>query len=300
MMYPILPLQLNLYGILIAVGILVGTLLCIREEKQRQLPKDLGIDVILYAVPLAVIFSRLYYVIFAWDQFRDNPVSALYIWEGGLAIYGGIIGGVLGLWLLSKRRKQPMPLLTDIAVPSLLLGQAIGRWGNYFNGEAHGNLVQNAAYQFFPAAVQINQQWFYATFFYESVWNFAGFVFLYLNRKRFEKQGGNGDLTLWYLLWYGLGRMVIEMLRTDSLMLGSMRVSQGLSILLVLSAAALLGKRRQMKAFHYALLAVGLLLSIFAATQENLLLLVGGALLIAVYSVILYGTYGKIDAPSRI
>lgn len=294
--------QLNLYGLTIAFAILMGTLLCIREEKHRNLPKDLGIDIILFAVPLAVIFSRIYYVIFAWNQFRFEPIRALYIWEGGLAIYGGVIGGVLGLWLLSKRRKIPMLTLTDVAVPSLLLGQAIGRWGNFFNREAHGQLVSNASLRFFPVAVQINDSWFYATFFYESMWNLLGFVFLYANRRKMRETHPRGDLTLWYFAWYGLGRMTIEMLRTDSLMLGSMRVSQGLSILLFAVAMVLLSRRRKIGHKVYFLLAIGLLTTIYAATQENLALLLAGVIMNAVYAAIVYASYRrtKYHAPTNL
>lgn len=287
------PLQLNLYGLIIAFAILIGTFLCVREEKQQKLPKDLGIDLILYAIPLAVIFARIYYVVFAWEQFQDQPIHILYIWEGGLAIYGGVIGGLLGLWILSRRRKISLQVLTDVAVPSLLLGQAIGRWGNFFNGEAHGQLVANPALQFFPVAVQIDGFWYYATFFYESMWNLLGFLFLYANRRRFREEGQAGDLTLWYLAWYGLGRMTIEMLRTDSLMLGNMRISQGLSILLFAVSMALLSKRRRIGSSAFALLILGLFITIFAAMHENFPLLLIGVFLNAIYAIKVYLSYRR-------
>ncbi len=287
------PLQLNLYGLIIAFAILVGTFLCVREEKQQKLPKDLGIDLILYAIPLAVIFARIYYVVFAWEQFQDQPIHILYIWEGGLAIYGGVIGGLLGLWILGRRHKISLQVLTDVAVPSLLLGQAIGRWGNFFNGEAHGQIVKNPALQFFPVAVQIDGFWYYATFFYESMWNLLGFLFLYANRKRFREDGQAGDLTLWYLAWYGLGRMTIEMLRTDSLMLGNMRISQGLSILLFAVSMALLSKRRRIGSSAFALLILGLFITIFAAMHENFPVLLIGVSLNAIYAIKVYLSYRR-------
>ena len=295
-------MQLNLYGLLIALGILIATVLCIREEKLQVLPKDTGFDIILYTIPLGVIGARLYYVIFAWEQFRSHPLSVLYIWQGGLAIYGGIIGGVLGLWLLSQRRKIPLWRLTDVAVPGLLLGQAIGRWGNYFNQEAHGRAVLDKSLQFFPVAVKVDATWFYATFFYESVWNFLGFAFLYANRKRFRVKGNHGDVTLWYFVWYALGRMVIEMLRTDSLMLGNMRVSQGLSILLFLVGVLLLSKRSQLAVKYYLLLLAGLITVVFAAISECLWCLILGAIVLAFYAALLYQTYrtGEIHATTAV
>lgn len=227
---------MQLYGILIALALGIAAILCTQEEKRLDLPKDTGMDIVLYALPPAVIAARLYYVIFSWDSFKNQPLDILKFWEGGLAIYGGVIGGALGVWLLSKRRHIPMLLLGDIVAPPLLLGQAIGRWGNYFNGEAFGNAVNNPAWQFFPFAVKIGENWQLATFFYESMWNLLGFAFLYLNRKKLKTEGKYGHVLYWYFIWYGLGRMMIEGLRTDSLMWGPVRVSQFLSLIIVVLA----------------------------------------------------------------
>lgn len=125
-------------------------ILCQREGRRRGLPEDIGLDMALWAVPLGVVCARLYYVIFRWDYYAQNPVSILYFWQGGLAIYGGVIGGALGLYLLSRRRRISCRLLFDMAAPLVILGQAIGRWGNLFNGEAYGYPVQSAFWQFFP------------------------------------------------------------------------------------------------------------------------------------------------------
>lgn len=228
-------MQFNLYGLAIALGVGAAIFYMLKVEQEQGLPKDTGIDLALYAVPLAVVVSRLYYVAFTWDRYKDDLISILRIWEGGVAIYGGIIGGALGVWLLSRRKRLPFLALADLVAPGLLIGQAIGRWGNFFNGEAYGYLVKNSALQFFPVAVFADGAWHMATFFYESLWNLAGFFFLHMNRKRILNRG-KGLLFAWYLVWYGLGRMVIEGLRTDSLMLGSLRVSQGLSVVLVLAA----------------------------------------------------------------
>lgn len=235
-MPPLYPAALHLYGLLIACAILIALLLCLKEEKRLGMPKDTAIDILLYALPPAVIGARIYYVVFNWAAFRDAPLTALYLWQGGLAIYGGVIGGALGIWWLSRRRRISYAMLADVIAPALLLGQAIGRWGNYFNGEAFGFTVTDPVWQFFPFAVHVNGGWHLATFFYESMWNLLGFVFLYTNRCRFQRGGRFGHVFLWYLLWYGVGRLCIEGLRTDSLMLGSIRVSQLLSLLLCVEA----------------------------------------------------------------
>ncbi|MGI6686887.1 MAG: prolipoprotein diacylglyceryl transferase [Christensenellales bacterium] len=237
-------MQVNLYGLMIALGVAAAIFYITRQEQAQGLPKDTGVDMALYAVPLAVAASRLYYVAFTWDSYKDDLTRILRVWEGGLAIYGAIIGGAIGVWLLSRRKKLPFWALADLVAPGLILGQAIGRWGNFFNGEAYGYQVTDPALQFFPVAVFVDGAWHMATFFYESVWNLMGYVFLHLNRKRFLKSG-RGVMFAWYLIWYGLGRAVIEGWRTDSLMWGTWRVSQVLSVLLVLAAGLWLMWRRK-------------------------------------------------------
>ena len=179
---------------------------------------------------------------FNWQAFAGDPLSVLRIWEGGIAIYGAIIGGLIGVLLFARSRKLSPLILTDIIVPGLALAQGIGRWGNYFNTEAYGREIKNPAWQFFPAGVQIpsgdGYTWHMATFFYESSWDVFVFMILwFIIRKRNTRAG---TITLWYLLLYGIGRFVIEGLRTDSLMSGNIRVSQLLSLVLVILSAALL------------------------------------------------------------
>ena len=230
---------MTVYGVLIALAIALGVFLCGRNEARLGLPKDTGIDIALWGVPFALVGARLYYVAFEWAYYAANPVKILYVWEGGLAIYGGVIGGIIGALLLAKIKKLSFFALADMTMPSLLLGQAIGRWGNFFNGEAYGNLVENAALQFFPYAVNVGGAWYQATFFYESAWDFLGFLILWFTRKKW----GKGDGFFWYFILYGLGRVWIEGLRSDSLMLGGIRVSQLLSAVLVLAAGAVMAVR---------------------------------------------------------
>lgn len=265
-------MTINAYGLMIAFAILVGTVLCRQEEKSRSLPKDTGLDIVLYAIPPAIIGARLYYVLFSFDQYRDELIKIFYIWEGGLAIYGGVIGGILGLFLLSKRKRIPFLVLSDVAVPALILGQAIGRWGNFFNQEAHGYAVTNAALQFFPFAVQIEGAWYHATFFYESLWNVLSFLLLYINRKRIREMGAKGDFVLWYGILYGFARSFIESMRMDSLMLGGIRVSCLLSLLVLAICLFMLLHRRRAETGS-RLLAIGVVLGMaFGIQIENLAL----------------------------
>ncbi len=229
------------YSVLIVTGICLALFIACREEKRLALPKDTVVDLALWVVPMGILGARLYYVVFAWDTFAPDPLSALYIWQGGLAIYGAIIGGLVAVVLFARRRKLPLGTLTDIIAPGLALAQAIGRWGNYFNMEAYGVQITSPAWQFFPIAVFIPSPtggaWHMATFFYESMWNLAVFVVLMLTRRRMHR---TGDLTLWYFLLYGAGRLIIEGLRTDSLYAGStLRISQVLAIYICLVVLAI-------------------------------------------------------------
>jgi len=206
----------------------------------RGWSSDLVLDFILIAVPLAIIGARLYYVAFEWNYFAANPAKIIAINEGGLAIYGAVIGGFLGAFIFSKAAKFPFLKLIDLLIPSLILGQAIGRWGNFVNQEAFGALVTNPNLQFFPLAVYIQSlgEWHQATFFYESFCNSILLVItLLLGRKGVK----DGTLLATYFIGYGLARTVIEGLRTDSLYLfGSIRVSQLLSALLVIVGISML------------------------------------------------------------
>lgn len=234
------------YGLLIACAIGLAVALCEKECRRRELKADTGVDMALYAVPCAIVGARAYYVAFRWAYFKDDLWAVFRVWEGGLAIYGAVIGGFIGLFILSRVRKIKLYVLLDIVAPVVMLGQAIGRWGNFFNGEAYGYAVTNSTLQFFPLCVQADGQWHLATFFYESVWNALGFTLLWRCRKRTSK---DGDVFFGYLLWYGAGRLFIEGLRTDSLMLAGMRVSQLVSLAMCVIAAVSQGVRRGKKSY---------------------------------------------------
>ncbi len=229
------------YSALIVLGVMCAVFLAEKEEKRLGLPRDTTLDLAMVVVPMGIVGARLYYVLMSWETFAHDPISILYIWEGGIAIYGAVLGGLLGAWLFARRRKLSFLTLADILVPGLLLAQAIGRWGNYFNMEAYGPVITDDRYRFFPLGVQIpapgGWEWHMATFFYESVWNLCGFAALWLLRK---KQRRPGNMLCWYMLIYGSGRFVIEQLRQDSLYIGALRASQYLSLLLCAASACAL------------------------------------------------------------
>ena len=233
--------EIKFYGLIMAFAMLVGVLLAIKLSKKHNIKSDDILLLALCVLPCAVVGARLYYCFFY--QHNYSFLELFNIRQGGLAIYGGVIGGILGIviFCLIKHNFSLLVRLFDICVPCLILGQAIGRWGNFFNQEAYGNLVADKAFQWFPYAVFIENEnaWFQATFFYESVWNLIGFVLLlgvfYRTRK-------TGTTTAIYLIWYGTGRALIEGLRADSLYIAgtNIRVSQLLSILLIITGLVLL------------------------------------------------------------
>ena len=230
------------YGIIIASGFLLAVLYMLHRAKDFGVTQDDVLDMILWAVPIGVVCARLYYCIFYWELYEDDPISMLYIWEGGLAIYGGIIGGVITLLVVAKVKKIPAPVLLDLAGMGVIIGQCIGRWGNFMNREAHGAVteaflkmgLQDAAGA--GTLVEVHP-----TFLYESLWNLAGLIFLIIWTKKGHRKY-DGQCTLIYFFWYGLGRAWIEGLRTDSLYLFStgIRVSQLVAIVSFLAAAGIL------------------------------------------------------------
>lgn len=228
------------YGVIITCGMLLGILIAMYRAKQRGLKSDIIIDFLFVAIPSAVIGARLYYVVFEWKSYAGDMSKIFAINQGGLAIYGGVIGGIIVAIIFCKIKKFPIFTLLDLAIPSLILGQVIGRWGNFINQEAFGNIIENPSLQFFPIAVYIEElgEWHQATFFYESAWNTVLlFLVFLLSRKKVK----DGVLLSAYFIGYGIGRFLIEGLRTDSLyILPGIRVSQILSILLAAAGIVLL------------------------------------------------------------
>ena len=221
------------YGIIIAVGFCLAVIYAMRRAKSFGLTDDHIMDMLFVAVPSALICARLYYCVFYWELYADDPISILYIWEGGLAIYGGVIGAVLSVVILCKVKRMPFCPYADIGGLGLLIGQMIGRWGNFINREAHG--AETNTFLKMGLEDSFGQVTYYhPTFLYESLWNLVGFVLLHFYSK---KRKFDGEIFAAYLAWYGLGRLWIEGLRTDSLYLfgTGIRVSQlvaGLSFVL--------------------------------------------------------------------
>lgn len=271
-------LTVHWYGVIIACGMALAVGLAALREKRLGLPRETALDLALLGIPAAIVCARVYYVVFSWQAYADEPIRALYIWEGGMAIYGGIIGGVLAGWLYGRRKKLPFLKLADLAAPSIALGQAIGRWGNFVNQEAYGAVAALPWQRRFPIGVfiQADGQWHYATFFYESAWCFLIVLFLLLAEKK-RRLHREGDIFLSYVFLYALERALVEGLRTDSLYLGPLRVSQLLSLAALAVCALLFLKRGERKALPAAALACTILMATLLLSNHGLAALLPAA-----------------------
>ncbi len=219
------PLSIHMYGLVIALGLIAAVIYTSRRSKQFGLTEDHILDGVLWVTPFAILCARAYYCAFSWDMYRDNPISVLYIWHGGLAIYGGVLGAVLGVILFCKVKKISLGATLDLVALGFLIGQAAGRWGNFFNREAFGGVTDSFLRMGLYNTVTGAVEYHHPTFLYESVWNLTGFVVLHFLSKHRKY---DGQVALGYAAWYGLGRAVIEGMRTDSLYITgtNIRVSQ--------------------------------------------------------------------------
>ncbi len=239
--------EIYYYGIIICIGMLLALFYAMKRCKQFGFSQDTLVDAFLWGAPFGIVGARLFYVLFYTDPvtgvnpYFQNPISMLYIWEGGLAIYGGVIGAIVGVFIYTRIKKKKLLPIIDLVCIGFLLGQAIGRWGNFFNREAYGAAVSEGYFLRMglttaSSAFETTTMYVHPTFLYESVWNLIGFVLLHFASK---KRKYDGQITLMYLAWYGLGRCMIEGLRADSLYIGStgIRVSQliaGLSFIVAI------------------------------------------------------------------
>ncbi|WP_026694482.1 prolipoprotein diacylglyceryl transferase [Peribacillus kribbensis] len=242
------PIAVHWYGIIIGTGLLLGLLIAMRESEKRGLSKDTFLDMILFAVPVAIICARIYYVLFEWGYYSKHPNEIIQVWQGGIAIHGALIGSILTAYIFTKVKGISFWKICDIAAPSLILGQAIGRWGNFINQEAHGREVGRSFLEslhlpdFIVNQMYINGAYYHPTFLYESLWDFVGFIILLSLRRANLRRG---ELFLTYVIWYSIGRYFIEGMRTDSLMLThSLRMAQVLSLSLIVIALAIILYRR--------------------------------------------------------
>ena len=231
------PLEIRMYGLIIAMGLLLAVWYACRRAKEFGLKSDDLLDGVLWVTPFAFLCARAYYVAFEWERYADDLLSVFYIWKGGLAIYGGVIGAIIGAAVFTKVKKIRLTTVLDLLMIGFLIGQSIGRWGNFCNREAFGAATDS----FFRMGLfnSVTQAWefYHPTYLYESVWNAIGFVLLHFLSKRRKY---DGQIALCYAAWYGLGRAFIEGLRMDSLWWGPFRVSQVLAVLTCVAAVAVL------------------------------------------------------------
>ncbi|APC49116.1 prolipoprotein diacylglyceryl transferase [Virgibacillus halodenitrificans] len=241
------PLPIYWYGVIIATGAFLGLYLATKESDRLGMKKDLIVDFVVFAIPIAILFARIYYVIFEWENYADGPWTDIFaIWEGGIAIHGAVIGGVLTAIVYTRIKKISFWQLADIIAPSLILGQAIGRWGNFMNQEAHGGAISeetyNSFHQYLPDFIMnqmcIEGVMYHPTFLYESIWNLIVFAFLLILRRYNPLRG---DVFLSYVIAYSVGRFFIEGMRTDSLYaVGDLRQAQLISVIGIVTAIIIL------------------------------------------------------------
>jgi phosphatidylglycerol:prolipoprotein diacylglycerol transferase len=229
------PLTVHWYGLIMALAFSVATFIAYKRTKQEGYDPEHIINMLMIILPSSILGARLYYVLFEWQHYADDWLSAFAIWEGGLAIHGGLIGGTIAGFLYVKKHQLPVLKMADIIAPGVIIAQAIGRWGNFVNQEAHGGPVSESFISYFPTFIKnqmfIQGQYVHPTFLYESLWNLGVFIVLLLLRgkKKFD-----GQIVFAYLMMYSVGRFFIEGLRTDSLMIGPLRTAQMISLILII------------------------------------------------------------------
>lgn len=243
-------IQVHWYGIIIASAVVLATILAVQEAKRRRIDPDSIYDLILWALPVAIITARMYYVIFEWGYYQNHVDEIVRVWDGGIAIYGALIGAGIVVYLFCRANWIPVWLMLDIIAPVLIMAQGIGRWGNFMNQEAFGRITSLTFLQslhlphFIIQQMLIDGAYRQPTFLYESLWDILGFIVLMSlrHKKHLFKQG---EVFLSYVIWYAFGRFFVEGMRTDSLMLLGIRVSQWLSVILFIGAIGILVFRRK-------------------------------------------------------
>lgn len=243
-------IQVHWYGIIIASAVVLATILAVQEAKRRRIDPDSIYDLILWALPVAIITARMYYVIFEWGYYQNHVDEIVRVWDGGIAIYGALIGAGIVVYLFCRANWIPVWLMLDIIAPVLIMAQGIGRWGNFMNQEAFGRITSLAFLQslhlphFIIQQMLIDGAYRQPTFLYESLWDILGFIVLMSlrHKKHLFKQG---EVFFSYVIWYAFGRFFVEGMRTDSLMLLGIRVSQWLSVILFIGAIGILVFRRK-------------------------------------------------------
>ena len=237
------PFSITWYSICILIGIIVATYIIEKESQKYNISSTFVMNLIFWCVIFGILGARIYYVLFNIDYYSAYPLEIVKIWNGGLAIHGGIIAGAITLIIYCKKYNINTLRMIDISVVGLIIGQSIGRWGNFFNMEAHGGIVTKSFLKslclpnFVIDGMYINDNYYHPTFFYESIFSLIGFIILLLIRR--NKKIKIGNITGLYLIWYGIVRFFIECLRTDSLMIGNLKMAQVISILMIIGGVAM-------------------------------------------------------------
>ena len=236
-------ITIRLYSLCILLGVICAYIIIMSESKKQKINTDIMFNILFYGIIAGIIGARLYYVIFNFDYYVYHLDEIIKVWHGGLAIHGGIIGGVIVVYLYSKKKNISFLKLSDIILPGVLVAQGIGRWGNFFNQEAYGMMVSKEILQkllvpnFVIKGMYINESYYLPTFYFESIFCILGFIIILLLRKKIKN---TGFVTAFYLIWYGVLRFIIEYFRTDSLMLFNAKVAMIVSGLMVILGILLL------------------------------------------------------------
>lgn len=252
-------LSVRWYGILIGAGIVIGYFLAQKESVRRGFHEEFFADLLIWAVPIAILSARVYYVAMKWDFYSQHPGRIIEIWNGGIAIHGALIGSFITAYIFTRKRNVSFLQIADIAAPSILVGQIVGRWGNFMNQEAYGGPVSRGFLEnlFLPnwlieqMYIKEESTYVHPTFLYESLWNVVGLIILLFARKWNWRRG---EMFFFYLIWYSFGRFFIEGMRTDSLyLIGDLRSAQVVSILgIAIGIIAIVYRRLNVKpVIHY-------------------------------------------------
>lgn len=247
-------IRIRWYSIILMIAVTSAYLIICKEARKKTTKDDLIVNIIFYGLLFGILGARFYYVLFNMNYYMNNPLEIFMTWNGGLAIHGGLLFGLLFLIIYSKKKNINILLLLDIITPGLIIAQAIGRWGNFFNQEAYGRAVSLSFLKrlclpnFIIQNMYIDGHYREPTFLYESFFSFVGFLIIILLRKK--KNIKVGQLTGIYLIWYGIERLVIETFRSDSLMFGNIKIAQLISIIFILTGVFLYNKNRKKDKFY--------------------------------------------------
>ena len=242
------------YSLCILLGVIVAYILITREGKRQGLPKEFISDLIFYTLIIGILGARVYYCVFNLDYYLANPSEILKIYNGGLAIHGGVIAGLIFVYFYTKKKNVSFIKILDIVAPAVIIAQSFGRWGNFFNQEAHGGITtyQNLKNMHIPEFIingmHIEGKYYYPTFFFESIWCLIGFIILMIARK--NKNLRKGFQIGFYFIWYGIGRFFIETLRTDSLMFFGLKIAQIVSLIGIIIGIIIIVTNRNKKYYN--------------------------------------------------